>query len=342
VVPLHLDLSHPLRSFRLELALEVGRETVALVGPSGAGKTTVLRALAGLVRPERGRVTLGREVWLDVAARVNLAPEERRVGFVFQDYALFPHMTVAENVAFAGRERAAELLERFRILELADARPDELSGGERQRVALARALARDPDVLLLDEPLAALDATTRVEVRRDLRRHLATYDGVRILVTHDPLEALALATTIVVVEGGRVVQSGAPEEVRARPRSRYVADLVGVNLLEGRGRGHDVVLASGARLTVAEAPPPGDVLAVVHPRAVALHRGERPRGSPRNVWEATAGALDFEGDRVRVRLEGEVPLVAEVTPAAVHDLGVVEGSSVWASAKATEISVYPA
>jgi molybdate transport system ATP-binding protein len=340
-----------------ELALDVELtarpgETVVVVGPNGAGKTTLLRALAGLQPLDAGRVTLDGVALDDADAGVLVPPERRPVGIVFQDGLLFPHLSALENVAFGLRSRgqargearrqAAEWLSRVGLAGREQARPPELSGGQAQRVALARALAPHPRLLLLDEPLAALDATTRVEVRRDLRRHLATYDGVRILVTHDPLEALALATTIVVVEGGRVVQSGAPEEVRARPRSRYVADLVGVNLLEGRGRGHDVVLASGARLTVAEAPPPGDVLAVVHPRAVALHRGERPRGSPRNVWEATAGALDFEGDRVRVRLEGEVPLVAEVTPAAVHDLGVVEGSSVWASAKATEISVYPA
>ena len=158
----------PLRSFRLELELEI-EGTVALVGPSGAGKTSVLRAIAGLVRPESGRIALGGEVWFDSAAGIFLQPDERRVGLVFQEYALFPHMTVRQNVAYAGRERVDEYLERFRISHLAKARPTELSGGERQRVALARALAREPGVLLLDEPLSALDARTKVAVRGELQ-----------------------------------------------------------------------------------------------------------------------------------------------------------------------------
>ncbi|MGH9015695.1 MAG: ABC transporter ATP-binding protein, partial [Acidimicrobiia bacterium] len=211
-----------------------------------------------------------------------------------------------------------------------------------QRVALARALATQPRLLLLDEPLAALDATARAQTRRELRRHLASYDGVRVLVTHDPVEALALGDRIVVLEGGRVVQSGTPAEVRARPRSRYVADLVGVNLLRGHASGNDVTLATGSRLTAAERPPgPGEVLAVIHPHAVALHR-RAPEGSPRNVWEATVEALDFEGDRTRVQLGGAIALVAEVTPAAVRELALEAGSPVWASVKATEVSVYPA
>jgi molybdate transport system ATP-binding protein len=327
-------------------------ETVVVVGPNGAGKTTLLRALAGLQPLDAGHVTLDGVVLDDTRAGVLVPPERRPVGIMFQDGVLFPNLSALENVAFGMRSRglprsearrqAAGWLQRVGLAGREQARPPELSGGQAQRVALARALAPHPRLLLMDEPLAALDATTRVEVRRDLRRHLASYEGVRILVTHDPLEALALAATIVVVEDGRVVQTGPPDEVRTRPRSRYVADLVGVNLLVGTGRGREVVLGSGARLTVVETPPPGDVLAVLHPRAVALHRGTRPGGSPRNVWEATVGALDFEGDRVRVRLDGAVPLVAEVTPAAVRDLGVEEGISVWASAKATEISVYPA
>ncbi|HUF84835.1 MAG TPA: ABC transporter ATP-binding protein [Acidimicrobiia bacterium] len=335
----------------VELSARPG-EMVVIVGPNGAGKTTLLRALAGLQPLDAGSVTLDGVVLDDAEAGVLVPPDRRPVGIVFQDGLLFPNLSALENVAFGLRSRgvrrsearreAAEWLQRVGLAGREQARPAELSGGQAQQVALARALAPHPRLLLLDEPLAALDATTRVEVRRDLRRHLASYDGVRILVTHDPLEALALATTLVVVENGRVVQSGPPDDVRARPRSRYVADLVGVNLLAGTGRGRDVVLGSGARLTVAEALPAGDVLAVLHPRAVALHRGTRPGGSPRNAWEGTVGALDFEGDRVRVRLDGPVPLVAEVTPAAVRDLGVEEGSALWASAKATEITVYPA
>jgi molybdate transport system ATP-binding protein len=350
-----LDARMRLRLGALELDVELTAtpgELVVVVGPNGAGKTTLLRALAGLQPLDAGHVTLDGAVLDDADAGVLVPPERRPVAVVFQDGLLFPHLSALENVAFGLRSRgmargdarrqAADWLRRVGLAGREHARPPELSGGQAQRVALARALAPRPRLLLLDEPLAALDATTRVEVRRELRRHVAGYDGVRILVTHDPLEALALATRIVVVENGHVVQSGRPDEVRAQPRSRYVADLVGVNLLRAKGHGHDVVLDGGARLTVADTPPSGDVLAVLHPRAVALHRGDRPAGSPRNVWEGTVGAIDHEGDRVRVRLDGPVPVVAEVTPAAVHDLDVEEGSTVWASVKATEIAVYPA
>jgi molybdate transport system ATP-binding protein len=220
------------------------------------------------------------------------------------------------------------------------ARPRALSGGQAQRVALARALATDPRLLLLDEPTAALDAGAKVELRREIRRHLATFAGTRLLVTHDPLEAATLADRLVVLEAGRVVQSGTPFEVSERPRSQYVAELVGINLLRGTADGYRVVLVSGGSLVVATQAR-GEVFAVVHPRAVALHARE-PEGSPRNVWHEKVVSLDLEGSRVRVRLDGEVPLVSEVTPAAVADLGLAEGEPVWASVKATEVNVYPA
>jgi molybdate transport system ATP-binding protein len=207
-------------------------------------------------------------------------------------------------------------------------------------VALARALAIDPRLLLLDEPLAALDASARGSVRRDLKRHLASFAGIRIVITHDPLEAIALADRLVILERGRVVQTGSPADVTQRPRSRYVADLVGMNLLRGIAIAGQVALAGGATLQSADAVD-GEVFAVVHPRAVALHRA-RPEGSPRNVWRGRASALDFQGDRVRVRVEGEMPIVAEVTPAAVRELELAEGGEVWVSVKATEITVYPA
>jgi molybdate transport system ATP-binding protein len=322
-----------------------------LVGPNGAGKTTFLRALAGLDPIDGGHVALDGIRLDDPAAGVFVPPERRPVGVVFQDGLLFPHLSALENVAFGlrsrgvrrtdARRRAAGWLDRVGLGEREHARPRELSGGEAQRVALARALATEPRLLLLDEPLAALDATARAQTRRELRRHLASYDGVRVLVTHDPVEALALGDRIVVLEHGHVVQSGTPAEVRARPRSRYVADLVGVNLLRGHASGNDVALATGSRLTAAERPPgPGEVLAVIHPHAVALHR-RAPEGSPRNVWEATVEALDFEDDRVRVQLGGPIALVAEVTPAAVRELALEAGAPVWASVKATEVSVYP-
>jgi molybdate transport system ATP-binding protein len=221
-------------------------------------------------------------------------------------------------------------------------RPRELSGGEQQRVALARALATEPRLLLLDEPLAALDATTRVETRRELRRQLSSFGGARLLITHEPVDALALADRLVIVEAGRIVQVGAPEEVTARPRSRYVADLVGLNLV--RGTGHDgAITTTGGHLAVAGAHR-GEVFAVIHPRAITLH-GHRPDGSARNAWEGVVDDLDPRGDVVRVHVRseaGQPPLVAEITRAAAAELAVVPGARVWIALKATEIDVYPA
>jgi molybdate transport system ATP-binding protein len=233
VGPLRISLSHPLRGFPLELDLEVGAETVALVGPSGAGKTTVLRAIAGLLRPASGRVEAGGERWLDTDAGVDLPPERRAVGLVFQEYALFPHLTVAENVAYGGPSRAGGLLERFGLVPLANVRPAELSGGERQRVALARALARNPSVLLLDEPLSALDAQTRAGVRAELAERLDELELPTLLVTHDYADAVSLADRIGVLVEGRLVQLGTPAELVAAPASPFVAEFTGVNFLRG-------------------------------------------------------------------------------------------------------------
>src|SRR5207245_7981330 len=240
---------------------------------------------------------------------------------VVQDYLLFPHLTVVDNIAFGLRSRgtlrpaatatARQWLERVGLAAEAERKPGSLSGGQAQRVALARALATNPALLLLDEPMAALDASTRVELRRDLRRHLESFRGVRLLVTHDPVEAMARADRLAVIEHGRVLQSGTPADVTQHPRSRYVADLVGVNLFRGRASQNVIALADGGSLTAAGAAD-GDVFAVVHPRTVALYRS-RPDGTPRNVWEGRAVDLDLEGDRVRVRLSGLPPIVAEVT-----------------------------
>jgi molybdate transport system ATP-binding protein len=286
----------------------------------------------------------------DTAAGVWVPTERRPVGFVFQDYLLFPHLSALENVAFGlrarglgraeARRRAAAWLDRVGLAANAGARPRTLSGGQAQRVALARAMVGEPRLLLLDEPLAALDAATRAEVRRDLRRHLASFDGTRLLVTHDPLEAMALADRLVVLEGGRVTQTGSPAQVSQRPRSGYVAELVGVNLYRGRADGAAVELADGGRL-IAAGDHRGEVFAAVHPRAVALHR-RVPEGTPRNVLPGTAETVDVVGDRVRVRVAGQVPIVAEVTPAAVGELRLADGGPVWASVKATEVTVYPA
>ncbi len=226
---LAVELGIPLRSYRLELSLLVAGETLALVGPSGAGKSTVLRAIAGLVRPESGRVALDDDVWFDAARRVNLAPEDRSVGLVFQHYALFPHMSVQRNVEFGGKERAAELLERLGIAALADARPHQLSGGERQRVALARALAREPRVLLLDEPLSALDPHTRDSVREELAGHLIAFGLPTVLVTHDAADAIALADRIGVLRDGRIVQLGTPAELRESPADEFVSRVFGAS-----------------------------------------------------------------------------------------------------------------
>jgi len=337
---LHLDV---------DLAVASG-ELVVLLGPNGAGKTTLLRALAGLVPLDRGRVVLDGRVLEDAEGGEWVATEHRPIGFVFQDYLLFPHLSALENVAFGlrargltkveARRRAAAWLERVGLAAHAASRPRALSGGQAQRVALARAMAGDPRLLLLDEPLAALDAATRAEVRRDLRRHLASFDGTRLLVTHDPLEAIALADRLVVLEGGRVTQTGSPAEVSQRPRSPYVAELVGVNLYRGKAAGGAVELEGGGRL-VATGDHRGEVFAAVHPHAVALHR-RPPEGTPRNSWPGTADGLEVIGDRVRVRVTGIVPVVAEVTPAAATELRLADGGPVWATVKATEVVVYPA
>jgi molybdate transport system ATP-binding protein len=209
-------------------------------------------------------------------------------------------------------------------------------------VALARALATDPRLLLLDEPLAAMDAGMRAELRRELSRHLSTFSGTSLVVTHDPIEALTLADRLMVMEGGRVVQVGTPDELSSHPRSRYVADLVGLNLFRGRGSGHTVELPGGERIVAAETVArEGDVFVVIPPSAVALHRTP-PESSRRNVWPGTAGALDVVGERIRVHVSGSMPLVAEVTPAAVATLRLGEGGSVYTSVKATAIVVYPA
>ncbi len=334
--------------FTLDVELTAAAdETVAVLGPNGAGKTTLLRALAGLDEME-GRVVLDGEVLDDSARGVYVPPERRRAGLVFQDHVLFPHLSAVENVAFGlraqGRPHAAAIARRWLneagLGDRADALPRALSGGQAQRVALLRALATEPKLLLLDEPLSALDVSIRAEVRRELSRQLGSFHGVRLLVTHDPLEAMALADKLVVLEHGSVVQSGTPGDVTARPRSRFVADLAGVNLLRGRAYGDHVALPAEASLAAVDAGS-GDVFAVVHPRAVALYRS-RPDGTPRNVWRGQVDSVDLEGERVRVRVVGPVPLVAEVTRAAVLELGLIAGASVWMAVKATEVSVYPA
>ena len=338
-------------TFALDIELDAKPgEVVAVLGPNGSGKSTAFRCLAGLLPIDGGRIDLDGECLDDPAANVFVPPERRPVAVVFQSYLLFNNLTALENVAFglrargvakaAARARAAEWLERVGLADHAGHRPQALSGGQAQRVALARALATEPRLLLLDEPLAALDAGTRGDVRRDLRRHLATFDGVRLLVTHDPVDAYALADRVVILEGGRVVQTGTLADVTAQPRSRYIADLVGINLLAGEADDGTITTATGGRIVPAERVD-GPAFAVIQPHAVALYLAP-PDGSPRNVWAATVADIDRQADRVRVRLDGAVPLVAEITPAALDDLALHPGDHLWASVKATEITTYPA
>jgi len=350
-VSLDVALSVRLGALELDVEVTIGEgEVVALLGPNGAGKTTLLRAIAGLAPLGSGHVGLDGQVLEDTATGDYVPTEQRPIGFVFQDYLLFPHLSVLDNVAFGLRsrgtrprvatEKSLEWLDRVGMRSYAHAKPAELSGGQRQRVALARALAPAPRLLLLDEPLAALDITTRADVRRDLKQHLASFEGIRLVVTHDPLEAMALADRLIIMETGRLVQTGTPAEITQRPRSPYVADLVGVNLLRGEAD-HGSVRIPGGPVVAAAGAESGDVFAVIHPRAVSVHR-RRPDGSPRNVWQGRASGIEVIGDRVRIRIDGEVRVVAEVTPAALKELDLGEGGEVWLSFKATEVGVYPA
>jgi len=345
---LHLELGS--LKLDVELSIEPG-EVVALLGPNGAGKTTLLRSLAGLQGTDTGRVVIDGDVVDDPEAGIFIPPERRPVAVVFQDYLLFPHLTVLENVAFGlrargvGREPAratARLwLDRVGVGELAASKPAAISGGQAQRTALARALATDPRLLLLDEPLSALDAGTRISVRRDLRRHLDHFTGATVLVTHDALDALALADRVIILEAGTVTQAGTIAEVTTRPRTGYVADLIGVNLLRGEATDTSVDLVDHRAHVIIADVKRGPVLLLIHPHSVSLHR-QPPEGSARNQWLGEITGFDLLGDRVRVRLDGDVPLVAEVTPAAVVAMGLAEGEAVWATVKATDITVYPA
>jgi molybdate transport system ATP-binding protein len=337
---LQADFTLPLRAFRLELALEVER-TLALVGPSGAGKTSVLRVIAGLARPERGRVAHGDDVWLDTNRKVFKRPDERRVGLVFQQYALFPHLTVRENVAYAGRARVDDLLERFHVASLADARPAELSGGEQQRVALARALAREPDVLLLDEPLSALDAHTKSAVRLELSELLRDLGLPVILVTHDFEDAAALADEVGVLVDGKLRQRSSPAELVARPLDAFVASLTGANLLHGRARrvGGELTavrLAGGEELYSTDSAD-GEVGVVVYPWDVSVARSHSP-DSALNVIRGDVGSVVEVGNRVRVRIG---PVTAEVTSASAERLELARGGPAFATFKATGTRLVP-
>jgi molybdate transport system ATP-binding protein len=271
---------------------------------------------------------------------------------VFQEYLLFPFLSVLDNVAFGlrsqklsrheARRRAQEWLARMGLADRAHDRPSDLSGGQAQRVALARALATEPHVLLLDEPLAALDAGARIEVRNELRSQLRDRGGPRLLVTHDPVDAASLCDRVVIVEEGRFVQQGAMAEIALHPRSRYVADLVGLNFYRGVAR-HGTVALSAAEgaVVIADRVVHGPVFVAFHPRSVTLQRSTE-RVSARNQWAGTVASIDQLGDRARVQVDGPVPLVAEVTAEALQSLSLAPGSEVVAAVKATELDVYGA
>jgi molybdate transport system ATP-binding protein len=338
-------------AFTLGVALSAAPGRVlGVLGPNGSGKSTLLHALAGLIPVERGRIELAGRVLDDAGTGEFVEAAGRPVGFVFQDYRLFPHLSVAGNVAFSPRARGAgrqaaqraadRWLARLGLAGLADRKPAQLSGGQAQRVALARALAGEPALLLLDEPLSALDAGTRLDVQAELRGHLADFAGPCLLVTHDPLEALVLAGRLVVLEDGRIVQEGPPEQVARQPATQYVARLVGLNLYSGRASGSGIELAAGGCFAaVPMAAPRGDVLVALRPSAVAV-TGRRPDDG-RTAWPARVTGLTLMSERVRLSLDGQPPALADVTPAAVAQLSLGPGSPVWLAVSPADLEVYP-
>jgi molybdate transport system ATP-binding protein len=355
---LRASLQYQVGEFRLDLTLDAEpARTLVLVGESGSGKSTVLRLLAGLLRPTIGRIEVGGSVWCDTKAGIWVPAPARAVGYVSQDYALFPHLSVAENVGFGlravgttkseTRGRTAALLQRFELAELAERRPAQLSGGQQQRVALARALALDPALLLLDEPLSALDVTTRQTVRAGLKRLLAGLPCITVFVTHQPMEALVFGDRIAVLETGELAQVGDQQALLREPRSRYIATLLGLNLLPGRvvgrGPGEEIHLETPrGEVTVLQAVAGDNLFVVVRPDQVLLS-SERPSGSARNVFAGVVEEILPEppyGERVRVVLGPGPAFVAEVSTGAAQTMGLRPGMPVFASFKATSISAY--
>lgn len=356
---LSAELRTRVGALSLDVALEVpSGGCLALAGPSGAGKTTVLRAVAGLVRPDEGRIACGGETWLDTARGRALPPERRHCGYLFQDYALFGHLSAWRNVAYGltalpraqRRPRALELLERFGVAQLADRRPGSLSGGERQRVALARALAARPRALLLDEALSALDARSRGRAARELVRLLGELEVPVLLVTHDFAEAASLGDEVAVLDGGRIVQQGPAAELAARPASGFVADFTGAAVLtgtvteagDGAGRLTVIALDGGGAVRSTDAGE-GAVAVSVHPWEVTLEPAGGPAGgsSASNRLAAEVVSVTEVGNRVRVGLALPQPLTAEVTRDSVARLGLAPGARVQAVWKAAATRVTP-
>lgn len=337
-------------TFRLALDLTIGPgRTVALLGPNGSGKSTAVAAIAGLLPIDTGEIALNDTVLDNPDRRLFVPAEQRRIGVVFQDYLLFPHLTVLENVSFGlrsrriGRDealtRSREWLALLGLSELETRTPRDLSGGQAQRVALARALVTEPDLLLLDEPLAALDVTTRAELRHTLDQHLAAFPGPKMLITHDPTEAFLLADEIHIIEHGEITQSGSADEIRLRPRTRYAADLAGSNLVAGIASG-GIVTAGDHVLHIVDDAIRGPVLVTVHPTAITVH-SHAPEGSQRNSWATTVESVEQLGSRVRLRTGAPLPLTVEITEGSRADLSLEPGSRVWIAFKATEVGVQP-
>jgi molybdenum ABC transporter ATP-binding protein len=353
---LSVQVRKALREFPLEIGFEVRpAETLVIVGPSGCGKTTTLNMIAGLVEPDAGRIALGDRILWDGSTRQHLPAERRGVGYVFQDFALFPHMTVSENVAYGLRARKApkesipgkvgEALRLLGIEHLQERRPGALSGGERQRVALARAIGCEAEILLLDEPLGSLDAQTRNQVRGELKRLLKLVRRIAIMVTHDYVDALTFGDEICVLDRGRVLQVGSRLELLRHPKSRFVAELTGVNFFEGKIRGWSAeglaeIEVNGARLrALSEREESGDTLVAFFPSDVSISL-EPPSSSAVNVFETSIKEIVHLGDKVRLTLNGKLPLCAEITAGSLDRMGLREGDEVYASLKATAIKTY--
>jgi molybdenum ABC transporter ATP-binding protein len=346
---LHAELVHAVGTIELDVSFDVspGR-CIAIAGPSGSGKSTILRLLAGTVRPDRGRISVGDDIWVDTARGVSWPPERRRCGYVFQDYALFPHLSAWRNVAYGlrgmstheRRQIALALLEQFGLAELADARPATLSGGERQRVALARALAPSPRVLLLDEPLSALDARTRASARRELSATLRPLELPVVLVTHEFNEAAQLGDEIAVIDRGTIIQQGSASELAAAPASAFVADFTGAVVLTGTARGADgeltIVDLDGGGVACTTDRGEGRVALSVFPWEITISATSAPVDeSAQNRVTATISSVTAVGNRVRLGLAAGQPLVAEVTGKAISDLQLDVGREVTATWKAT-------
>ena len=336
-------------SLVVDISLAAG-EVLAVLGPNGSGKSTLALSLAGLQPITTGKISICNAVVDDAEQSVFVMPEDRHVGVMFQAGTLFENFSVLDNVAYGlrargtkkseARSQANEWLDQLSLDSYANRFPSTLSGGQAQRVALARALATKPDLLILDEPTSALDVRSKAEIRRDLLRLQLEQPVTTVLITHDPLDAFALATRVLVLEAGRVVQSGSLDEVAGHPQSRHIADMVGLSLVSGIVSEGRLTTASGAQLVVPADTSPGRSIASIRPSAVSLHQAT-PEGSARNSWPVTVTDIDRHPERVRVRLLGPIPLLAELTPEGADALALTIGDTLWASVKASEVAVTP-